>query len=54
MAARAAQIAMLSASAVRAAAWEAERNVLGGSVNWLFTAEDARIELKRLYPSIDG
>jgi transposase len=36
------------------AAWEAERNALGGAVNWQFTAEDARIKLKRLYPSIDG
>jgi transposase len=35
-------------------AWEAERNALGGTVNWQFTAEDARIKLKRLYPSIDG
>ncbi len=36
------------------AAWEAERNALGGAVNWRFTTEDARIKLKRLYPSIDG
>jgi hypothetical protein len=36
------------------AAWEAERNALGGAVKWQFTAEDARIKLKRLYPSIDG
>jgi hypothetical protein len=36
------------------AAWEAERNALGGPVKWQFTAEDARIKLKRLYPSIDG
>jgi transposase len=35
------------------AAWEAERNQLGGKVDWRFTAEDARIKLKRLYPSID-
>jgi hypothetical protein len=36
------------------AAWEAERNALGGAVNWRFTTEDARVKLKRLYPSIDG
>jgi DDE superfamily endonuclease len=36
------------------AAWEAERNALGGTVNWQFTTEDARIKLKRLYPSVDG
>lgn len=36
------------------AAWEAERNTLGGPVNWRFTTEDARVKLKRLYPSLDG
>jgi transposase len=36
------------------AAWEAERNALGGPVNWRFTSEDARVKLKRLYPSHDG
>ena len=36
------------------AAWETERNALGGPVNWRFTTEDARVKLKRLYPSIDG
>ena len=35
------------------AAWEAERNSLGGKVDWRFATEDARIKLKRLYPSID-
>ena len=35
------------------AVWEAERNGLGGRVDWRFTAEEARIKLKRLYPSID-
>jgi transposase len=34
------------------AAWAAERNTLGGRVDWRFTAADARIKLKRLYPSI--
>ncbi len=36
------------------AAWEEERNGLGGAVNWRFTTEDARVKLKRLYPSHDG
>jgi hypothetical protein len=36
------------------AAWEAECNALGGPVNWRFTTEDARVKLKRLYPSLDG
>jgi transposase len=35
-----------------AAAWETERNSNGATVNWRFTTEDARIKLKRLYPSI--
>lgn len=34
------------------AAWQDARNTMGGTVNWRFTADDARIKLKRLYPSI--
>jgi DDE superfamily endonuclease len=33
------------------AAWETERNALGGPVNWRFTTEDARVKLRRLYPA---
>ena len=33
------------------AAWEAERNAKGSTVDWRFTTEDARIKLRRLYPS---
>ena len=36
------------------AAWEEERNALGGKVDWRFTTEDARIKLKRLYPSMEA
>jgi hypothetical protein len=36
------------------AAWEAERNALGGTVNWQFTTEAARVTLKRRYPSHAG
>ncbi len=36
------------------ATWEAERNALGGPVNWRFTTDDASVKLKRLYPSHDG
>ena len=36
------------------AAWEQERNQKSCSVNWRFTTEDARIKLKRLYPSIQS
>jgi transposase len=35
------------------AAWQMERNTLGGTVEWRFTTDDARIKLKRLYPSIE-
>jgi hypothetical protein len=34
------------------AAWEKQRNQKSHSVNWRFTTADARIKLKRLYPSI--
>jgi hypothetical protein len=33
------------------AAWVIERNQRAASVNWQFTTQDARIKLKRLYPS---
>ncbi len=34
------------------AAWQERRNGSGGKVDWRFTAEDARIRLKSLYPEI--
>ena len=34
------------------AAWENRRNQNSSSVDWRFTTEDARIKLKRLYPSV--
>ena len=34
------------------AAWQDACNTQGGTVNWRFTTDDARIKLKRLYPSI--
>jgi hypothetical protein len=33
-------------------AWESERNNKIKKINWQFTNEDARIKLKRLYPSL--
>ena len=33
-------------------AWSTARNQAGGTINWRFTAEDARIKLKQLYPII--
>ena len=35
------------------AAWERRRNKEAPTVNWRFTTADARIKLKRLYPSIE-
>jgi transposase len=32
-------------------AWEVDRNIRQKGVNWQFTAENARIKLKRLYPT---
>ncbi|MGB2824282.1 MAG: IS630 family transposase, partial [Phycisphaerae bacterium] len=37
-----------------AKAWEAERDAAGAKADWQFTTGDARIKLKKLYPSIDG
>jgi transposase len=34
------------------AAWEKRRNQNSSPVDWRFTTEDARIKLKRLYPSV--
>ena len=36
------------------AAWQKFRNNKNAKVNWQFAAEDARIKLRRLYPTIDG
>ncbi len=42
------------ASVVEAvAAWETERNDARMTVNWRFTTTDARIKLKRLYPTVE-
>ena len=35
------------------AAWEEQRNASEAKVNWRFTTDDARIRLKKLYPSFD-
>ena len=32
-------------------AWQTERNRSGATIDWQFTTKDARIKLKRLYPS---
>lgn len=38
----------------RVAAWQAQRDAHPVTINWRFTSEDARIKLKRLYPSIEA
>jgi hypothetical protein len=35
------------------AAWGAERNRVGVSVDWRFTTASARTKLRRLYPSVE-
>ncbi len=35
-------------------AWEVSRDAADTKVNWRFTTKDARIKLKRLYPSLEG
>ena len=34
-------------------AWETKRNAANAKANWRFTMDDARIRLRRLYPSIE-
>ena len=34
-------------------AWQQHRNEEATTVNWRFTSADARIKLKRLYPSLE-
>jgi uncharacterized small protein (DUF1192 family) len=47
------RIASKAALAQEVAAWQMQRNAKCATVNWRFTTEDARIKLKRLYPSIE-
>lgn len=34
------------------AAWQERRNASGVTIDWRFTTQDARIRLKKLYPTI--
>ncbi|MBI5658769.1 MAG: IS630 family transposase, partial [Nitrosomonadales bacterium] len=36
------------------AAWQERRDQICAKVNWQFTAEDARVKLKRLYQTFDA
>jgi hypothetical protein len=46
------RISDIATLAHEAAAWEVARNAVATGVDWRFTTPDARIKLKRLYPSI--
>jgi len=46
------RIADAETLASEVAAWQVRRNADGCTVDWRFKTEDARIKLKRLYPSI--
>jgi predicted AAA+ superfamily ATPase len=35
-------------------AWQKHRNDREAKINWQFTGKDARIKLKRLYPSFEN
>jgi hypothetical protein len=46
------RIAEKSTLAREVAAWESDRNTAECCIDWRFTTADARVKLKRLYPSI--
>ena len=35
------------------AAWEQQRNMEEAKIRWTFTVSDARVELAKIYPSIE-
>jgi len=35
-------------------AWKSARNGIDAKVNWQFTTDDARVKLKRLYPTLEA
>ncbi len=35
-------------------AWEKKRNSMSKTINWRFTTTDARVKLRKLYPSYEG
>lgn len=47
------RLAVRRALAEAVQAWASDRNRATVQVNWRFTTTDARIKLKRLYPSIE-
>ena len=47
------RIASLEVLRDEVAAWQASRDRIQAKVNWQFTTDDARVKLKRLYPTFD-
>ena len=47
------RIASLKVLRDEVAAWQASRDRIQAKVNWQFTMDDARVNLKRLYPTLD-
>ena len=47
------RVASRDALTQRVAALEAERNAAHATINWRFSAEDARLKLARLYPKLE-
>ena len=47
------RIASLETLRDEVAAWQASCDCAKGPVNWQCTTDDARVELKRLYPTLD-
>ena len=47
------RIALLEVLRDEVAAWQASRDRIRAQVNWQFTTDDARVKLKRLYPTFD-
>ncbi len=48
------RIAELTALESEVAAWVDARNQEQSWIDWRFTTEDARVKLKRLYPSVNS
>lgn len=47
------RIASVEALQQQVHAWQEQRNATATTINWRFTSADARIKLKRLYPSLE-
>ncbi len=47
------RISQLSEIKTEVAAWQNHRNNANAKINWQFTTKDARIKLRRLYPTLD-